>query len=50
LGDQEYGIKSLILKGKGLYLHASQLDFTHPITKDKLSITSNLPKKFKMIS
>ena len=49
LGDQEYGIKSLILKGKGLYLHASQLDFTHPITKDKLSITSNLPKKFKMI-
>ena len=50
LGDQEYGIKYLILKGKGLYLHASQLDFTHPITKDKLSITSNLPKKFKMIS
>ena len=50
LGDQEYGIKSLILKGKGLYLHASQLDFKHPITKDKLSITSNLPKKFKMIS
>lgn len=50
LGDQEYGIKSLILKGKGLYLHASQLDFTHPITKDKLSIKSNLPKKFKIIS
>ena len=49
LGDQEYGIEPLVLKGKGLYLHASQLDFTHPFTKEKLSIKSNLPKKFKMI-
>ena len=49
LGDQDYGIESLILKGKGLYLHASQLDLTHPFTKEKLSIKSNLPKKFKMI-
>jgi len=49
LGDQEYGIESLILKGKGLYLHASQLDFTHPFTKDRLSVKSNLPKKFKII-
>ena len=49
LGDQEYGIDSLILKGKGLYLHASQLDFIHPFTKGKLSIKSNLPKKFKTI-
>jgi 23S rRNA pseudouridine1911/1915/1917 synthase len=49
LGDQDYGIEPLVLKGKGLYLHASQLDFTHPFTKEKLSIKSNLPKKFKMI-
>ena len=49
LGDQKYGIESLILKGKGLYLHASQLDFTHPFTKEKLSLTSDLPKKFNLI-
>ena len=50
LGDQKYGIESLILKGKGLYLHASQLDFTHPFTKEKLALTSNLPKKFNLIN
>ena len=49
LGDKEYGKEELILYGKGLYLHASQLDLTHPFTKEKLSIKSNLPKKFKMI-
>ena len=50
LGDQEYGIESLILKGKGLYLHASQLDFIHPFTKEKLALTSDLPKKFNLIN
>tara|TARA_B100000787_G_scaffold48325_1_gene34743 strand:+ start:28189 stop:29043 length:855 start_codon:yes stop_codon:yes gene_type:complete len=49
LGDLEYGVDPLILKGKGLYLHASQLDFIHPFTNKKLSITSILPKKFKKI-
>ena len=39
----------LILKGKGLYLHASQLEFTHPFTEEKLSIKSTLPVKFKKI-
>jgi len=50
LGDQEYGIEPLVLKGKGLYLHASQLDFTHPFTKEKLALTSALPKKFNLIT
>ena len=50
LGDQEYGVESLILKGKGLYLHASQLDFIHPFTKSKVSIKSDLPEKFKLIT
>ena len=50
LGDQEYGIEPLVLKGKGLYLHSSQLDFTHPFTKEKLALTSNLPKKFNLIT
>jgi 23S rRNA pseudouridine1911/1915/1917 synthase len=50
LGDQDYGIEPLVLKGKGLYLHASQLDFTHPFTKEKLALTSALPKKFNLIT
>ncbi len=37
------------LKGKGLYLHAASLDFTHPITKEKLTISKELPKKFRNI-
>ena len=49
LGDQEYGIDLLILKGKGLYLHASQLEFTHPFSGKKLSIKSTIPIKFKKI-
>lgn len=49
LGDKEYGKEGLILKGKGLYLHASQLHFTHPFTKEEMNITSSLPKKFLKI-
>lgn len=49
LGDKEYYQENLILNGKGLYLHASTLEFTHPITKEKVSKSKNLPKKFKKI-
>lgn len=49
LGDREYGIAGKILKGKGLYLHASCLEFTHPITGTLLNIKSELPKKFLKI-
>lgn len=49
LGDQEYGKEELILKGKGLYLHASLLDFIHPFTKEHLEINSPIPLKFKKI-
>jgi 23S rRNA pseudouridine1911/1915/1917 synthase len=49
LGDKEYGKQELILKGKGLYLHASTLDFMHPFTKEYISITKELPKKFRKI-
>ncbi len=49
LGDQEYGKEELILKGKGLYLHASRLDFIHPFTKEHLEINSPIPLKFKKI-
>ncbi|MCK5814644.1 MAG: RluA family pseudouridine synthase, partial [Flavobacteriaceae bacterium] len=46
LGDREYGIESLILKGKGLYLHAYSIDFTHPFTKEKMVFQQELPSKF----
>lgn len=49
LGDKEYFLEHLILKGKGLYLHASKLDFRHPASEEKIVISSELPKKFKKI-
>ncbi len=49
LGDKAYGEEPLILNGKGLYLHASRLEFIHPFTHKKLCIKSELPKRFKKI-
>lgn len=46
LGDKEYGIDTLILKGKGLYLHASKLEFRHPFLEKTIRIDSKLPRKF----
>jgi 23S rRNA pseudouridine1911/1915/1917 synthase len=46
LGDRDYGTEGLILSGKGLYLHASSLLFSHPITQEELFIEAALPKKF----
>ena len=45
-GDLKYGKEGFILKGKGLYLHASSLSFIHPFTKEAMFIQANLPKKF----
>jgi 23S rRNA pseudouridine1911/1915/1917 synthase len=49
LGDPVYGIENLILKGKGLFLHAHSLEFIHPFTKRKLFITKECPNKFQNI-
>ncbi len=49
LGDAAYGKENLILKGKGFYLHASSLEFKHPVTKEQLKINSTIPKKFLKI-
>lgn len=46
LGDKEYGAEGLILNGKGLYLHAFSLEFTHPFTQEKIIIAKELPEKF----
>lgn len=49
LGDKDYKIEHLVLNGKGLYLHAYSLKFTHPFTQEKLIIKDELPEKFKKI-
>ena len=49
LGDKEYGNTTLILNGKGLYLHASTLEFKHPFTNEKILRSKELPKKFTKI-
>ncbi|GEQ85825.1 pseudouridine synthase [Patiriisocius marinistellae] len=49
LGDVNYGNEPHILKGKGLYLHASSLKFKHPFTTESMEITIPVPKKFKNI-
>jgi len=46
LGDQMYGKEELILKGKGLFLHASSLSFVHPISNEVVNATIPLPQKF----
>jgi len=46
LGDADYGKEGLVLKGKGLYLHAYSLEFIHPVTKANVHVQSELPKKF----
>lgn len=50
LGDQVYAVDSLVLKGKGLYLHASKLEFKHPFTHKKLKLNVSLPTKFTKIT
>lgn len=49
LGDKDYGKESLILNGKGLYLHAYSLKFTHPFTKQDLYLKDEFPENFKKI-
>jgi len=49
LGDLDYGKTGLILKGKGLYLHASSLEFVHPVHREKMLFEAKLPNKFLKI-
>lgn len=49
LGDKDYGLEDLILKGKGLYLHAFSLQFKHPFTGEKIHIQDELPQRFKKL-
>ncbi len=49
LGDRDYGTEKLILKGKGLYLHAYSLAFVHPFTGAAIVVKSDLPKRFMKV-
>jgi 23S rRNA pseudouridine1911/1915/1917 synthase len=49
LGDKDYALEGLILKGKGLYLHAYALEFEHPFTNKIIRITDELPERFNKI-
>jgi 23S rRNA pseudouridine1911/1915/1917 synthase len=49
LGDKEYYIENLISYGNGLYLHATYLEFNHPVSGEKITVSSELPKKFKRL-
>ena len=55
LGDTHHGdfklnkIISEMTGIKRLFLHATELEFTHPVTKDVLKITSVLPAEFERI-
>ena len=46
LGDDLYGKEGLILKHKGLFLCAVELNFTHPNIKEEMTIKIDTPKKF----
>lgn len=45
-GDKIYNKNSIDIKGKGMYLHAQAIKFTHPLTNDKIEIKTELPKKY----
>ena len=49
LGDKDYGIEDLILNGKGMYLHALSLKFTHPFTMEAMHVIDDFPYRFKKI-
>lgn len=48
VGDPVYGRKSKF-KTDGQLLHAKTVGFTHPVTKERLSFSSDLPKEFNSI-
>ncbi len=48
-GDKDYALENLILKGKGLYLHAYSLEFEHPFTQQNIYIKDEIPEKFGKI-
>lgn len=46
LGDKLYGDPAFMLRGKGLFLCATQLQFIHPATNQMLNAEIEIPRKF----
>lgn len=49
LGDRDYQLPGQEKGGKGLYLHASELRFMHPVSGEQIDLSLDLPKKFRRI-
>jgi 23S rRNA pseudouridine1911/1915/1917 synthase len=49
LGDKDYSLPNLILKGKGLYLQANSLAFLHPVTNVMIDLRLPIPQKINKI-
>lgn len=46
-GDDTYGIKKDVFAGRGQYLHAAVLGFTHPSTGERMEFSAPLPDYFE---
>jgi 23S rRNA-/tRNA-specific pseudouridylate synthase len=46
LGDKKYGPAEKALQGKGLFLAAISLSFTHPFSKEQVTFQIPQPEKF----
>lgn len=49
LGDKKYGFDELVLKGKGMYLHAFSVEFNHPFTSERVYFESEFPRGFEKL-
>jgi len=46
VGDKRYSEKSPLLKGKGLFLSAVELNFNHPVNGKRMNMKVDQPEKF----
>ena len=49
VGDKTYGFKTCKFALDGQLLHAQTLSFTHPVTKEQMSFTANVPSYFERV-
>ncbi len=49
VGDQLYGESGNVMKHKGLFLVATSLQFTHPISGEQMDISIPVPAKFEAL-